>query len=78
MKVVKVSDEVYERLKAFVVDPFDDTPQSVIARVVEIAEKAKKRWSAFDLSQVEEKREPTMADRARLTNQTPDAEEVIL
>ena len=76
MKIIKVSDEVYERLKEFVVDPFDDTPQNVITRLVEIAAKARKKWSAFDLSQLNEERPKTMAERTRLTNQTP--EEVIL
>ena len=48
MKSVQVSDEVYESLKGFVVDPFDDTLEVVIGRVVEIAEKAKNKWSAFE------------------------------
>ena len=43
MKNVQVSDELYEKLKDFVVDPFDDTPETVIGRVVDIAGKAKTR-----------------------------------
>ncbi|KPK75776.1 MAG: hypothetical protein AMJ79_09710 [Phycisphaerae bacterium SM23_30] len=48
MKNVKVSDETYEKLKNFVVDPFDDSPEVVIGRVVDIAQKAKTRWSPLD------------------------------
>ncbi len=32
MRTFKVSDELYEQLKSFVIDPFDDTPDVVIAR----------------------------------------------
>ena len=48
MKVIQVSDELYDRLKNCVVDPFDDTPESVISRLVEIVDKAKSRWSPLD------------------------------
>ncbi len=48
MKVIQVSDELYDRLKNCVVDPFDDTPESVIGRLIEIADKAKSRWSPLD------------------------------
>ena len=48
MKMLKLSDEIFENLKSFVVDPFDDTPDAVIERLIDIANKAKKRWSPFD------------------------------
>jgi predicted CopG family antitoxin len=48
MRTFKVSDEVYEQLKSFVVDPFDDTPDAVIGRLIEIVSKAKSRWSPFE------------------------------
>ena len=48
MKVVQVSDELYDKLKSCVVDPFDDTPESVIGRLIDIADKAKSRWSPLD------------------------------
>jgi hypothetical protein len=48
MKMLKVSDELYEQLKSFIVDPFDDTPDVVIGRLVEIANKAKNRWSPLE------------------------------
>jgi hypothetical protein len=49
MRTFKVSDEMYEQLKSFVVDPFDDTPEVVLGRLIEIVNKAKDRWSPFDV-----------------------------
>ena len=48
MKVIQVSDEIYEQLKECVVDPFDDTPDSVISRLIDIVHKAKTTWSPLD------------------------------
>ena len=48
MKVLQVSDELYDKLKTFVVDPFDDTPEIVISRLADIVNKAKSRWSPLD------------------------------
>jgi hypothetical protein len=48
MKTLKISDELYEQLKTFIVDPFDDTPDVVLGRLMEIATKAKKRWSPLE------------------------------
>lgn len=48
MKTLEISDEVYDSLKAFVIDPFDDTPNAVLRRVIDIANKAQSRWSAFE------------------------------
>jgi hypothetical protein len=48
MKTIKVSDELFEQLKGLVVDPFDDTPDLVIGRLIEIVNKAKSRWSPLD------------------------------
>jgi hypothetical protein len=45
MKMLKVTDELYEKLKSFIVDPFDDTPEVVIGRLIDIALKAKSRWT---------------------------------
>ena len=50
MKTINVSDEVYDRLKDFVVDPFEDTPETIIGRVLEIVTKAKRRWAADNCS----------------------------
>ena len=49
MKTFKVSDEMYDQLKSLVVDPFDDTPEVVIRRLIEIVNKAKDRWSPFEV-----------------------------
>ena len=51
MKMLKVTDELYEKLKSFIVDPFDDTPEVVIARLIDIALKAKSRWAPVDAAE---------------------------
>ena len=48
MRTVTISDELFDELKGFVVDPFDDTPDIVLGRLVEIVKKAKNRWSPLD------------------------------
>jgi hypothetical protein len=48
MRTVTISDELFESLKSFVVDPFDDTPDLVIGRLIAIVNKAKSRWSPLD------------------------------
>ena len=49
MKAIQIPDELYERLKSCVVDPFDDTPESVISRLIDISDKAKSSWSPLDV-----------------------------
>ncbi|MHC4633210.1 MAG: hypothetical protein ACYS9C_18345 [Planctomycetota bacterium] len=56
MKTIEISEELSDRLKAYVVDPFDDTPEVVIGRVVDIADKAKSRWISWE--EAEEAAEP--------------------
>ena len=48
MKVVQISDELYDKLKNCVAHPFDDTPESVIGRLIDIADKAKTKWSPLE------------------------------
>jgi hypothetical protein len=48
MRAFQISDELYEQMKRFIVDPFDDTPDVVIQRLIEIADKARNRWSPFE------------------------------
>lgn len=48
MRTFKISDELYEEMKRFIVDPFDDTPEAVIARLIEIVDKARNHWSPFE------------------------------
>jgi len=50
VKTLEINDEVYENLKAFVVDPFDDTPNAVLMRLIHIANKAQDQWSPFATS----------------------------
>jgi len=51
MRTFRVSDQTYEQLKTFIVDPFDDTPELVIGRLIEIVNKAKARWAPFEAPQ---------------------------
>ncbi|UCD49594.1 MAG: hypothetical protein JSW27_18935 [Phycisphaerales bacterium] len=48
MRTVTISDDLFEQLKSFVVDPFDDTPDLVIGRLISIVNKAKSRWSPLE------------------------------
>jgi len=48
MRTFRVSDQMYEQLKGLIVDPFDDTPEIVIGRLIEIVNKAKSRWAPFE------------------------------
>jgi hypothetical protein len=43
MKNVSISDELFNQLKNYVVDPFDDTIETVIYRLVDITNKARDR-----------------------------------
>jgi hypothetical protein len=51
MKVIQISDELYDRLKNCIVDPFDDTPEVVIGRLVDIVEKSKSEFSSWDAAE---------------------------
>lgn len=61
MRTFKVSDDLYNQLKSLVVDPFDDTPEIVITRLIEIVNKAKGRWCSFD--EEDEADEPAESSR---------------
>ena len=78
MKAFKISDELYEQLKRFIVDPFDDTPEVVIERLIEIVDKARSRWSPFDpCDSPEEPSRPAEPSQVRPAPQRV-AQEVIL
>jgi len=79
VRTFKVSDELYEQLKTFVVDPFDDTPEAVIGRLVEIVNKAKSRWTPFeeDVPPVEAAPEPVFK-RQHQQKVSAQADEVVL
>jgi hypothetical protein len=78
MRTFGISEELYEQLKRFIVDPFDDTPEVVIQRLVKIVDKARSRWSPFEPSEACE--EPSGAPEAPRERATPQhaAEEIIL
>ena len=89
MKTLQVSDEVYEKLMTFVVDPFDDTAETVIERVVEIASKAKDQYSRLEARRKDRgkytgperrgvKDERSVRERTRIPDIPIDAPEVIL
>ena len=79
MKAINVSDEIYEKLKDFVVDPFDDSPEVVISRVVDIANKAKSRWSPFDTREKTDTEPQYSFDSSNPENESaPQEHEVIL
>ncbi len=66
MRTFRVSDQMYEQLKAFIVDPFDDTPELVIGRLIEIVNKAKARWAPFEAPKaVPEAAEPPAKPRRK-------------
>ena len=47
MKQIQVTDDFFDRLKEFVVDPFEDTPDTILERLLDIVSKAKRRWDPF-------------------------------
>lgn len=76
MRTFQVSEEMYEQLKSFVVDPFDDTPEVVIGRLIEIVNKAKDRWSPFEVCD-----NPPRAEASRqshLTNEESEEDEPVV
>ena len=87
MKTLEISDEVYLKLKAFVADPFEDTPDNVLLRLIAIADKSKDRWSAFEpppTSPVPETEQPsrslndTVPEGAKVPDLGFNATEVVL
>ena len=45
MRTLQISDELFDKLKDFVVDPFEDTPEVILDRIMGIMDKAKQNWS---------------------------------
>ena len=65
MRTFRVSDQMYEQLKGFIVDPFDDTPELVIGRLIEIVNKAKARWAPFEAPEAVPEPEPPAKPRRK-------------
>ena len=57
MKIIEISDELYARLRNCVVDPFDDMPESVISRLIDIVDKAKDRLSPWEQHEEDSKQQ---------------------
>lgn len=49
MKTLRVNDEVYENLKSYIIDPFEDSADTVLQRLMDIAEKAKNQCQGFEM-----------------------------
>lgn len=77
MKMLQISDEVYLKLKAFVADPFEDTPNNVLLRLMAIADKAKDRWSAFEPPEPSQPQDDTVPEGSRIPDQVPSETEVV-
>jgi hypothetical protein len=75
MKTIRISEELFERLKTFVVDPFDDTPDAVIGRLADIAAKAKVRWSPLDAGDAPKDAKPQASAKSPRPVVTEAAEE---
>ena len=69
MKRIEISEELYDRLKSCVVDPFDDTPESVINRLVEIVEKAKTAWNSWETQEEEAPEKDAKMEGAGVSNE---------
>ena len=65
MKTIEISEELYDRLKNFVVDPFDDSPEIVINRMIEIVDKARGMWSSWDPSEEEQQKDQSQSRKAK-------------
>jgi len=77
MKTIEISDELCERLKMCVVDPFDDTPDSVINRLIDIVDKAKSSCSSWDVQAeavVVQGSEGPLSVEPQIDDQAPDSQ----
>lgn len=79
MRTIQISDELFEQLKDLVVDPFDDTPDLVIGRLIAIVNKAKSRWSPLDACSTEDNTQAPSAPQERAPQTQPvEQEEMVL
>ena len=76
MRTFQVSDELYEQLKSFVIDPFDDTPDVVIGRLIEIVKKARNHWSPFQESEPPRQEVPLMEPAGQQSEPEAQEEEI--
>ncbi len=80
MKNLQITDEAYEALKTFIIDPFDDSPEKVIVRLMDIVNKARQRWSPFEEEEAVEADAPesTQSSSTRIREQSLDESTVML
>ncbi|OHB62592.1 MAG: hypothetical protein A2Y76_00610 [Planctomycetes bacterium RBG_13_60_9] len=78
MRTFQVSEELYEQLKSFVIDPFDDTPDVVIGRLIEIVKKARNHWSPFEAYEPPQQEVPLVEPPQRQAAPAVEEQEVIL
>ncbi len=78
MKTVQISDELFDELKNLVVDPFDDTPDSVIGRLIQIVKKAKSRWSPLDACAASEENETPVKPQKHQTREYSEEEDQVV
>jgi hypothetical protein len=80
MRTVTISDELFEDLKGFVVDPFDDTPDLVIGRLIAIVNKAKSRWSPLEDCEVSSEPQASTSAKPRKVDfdEIPQDEEPVV
>ena len=78
MRTIRISEELFERLKTFVVDPFDDTPDAVISRLIDIVAKAKIRWSPLDACETPKEAKPQKASKSAATEPAEEEGVVVL
>ena len=78
MRTIRISEELFERLKTFVVDPFDDTPDAVIGRLADIAAKAKTHWSPLDAGDATKDAKPQAKPTKAVTTEPAEEENVVV
>lgn len=76
MKTLQISDEVYQLLLGFVADPFDDTADTVVARLCDVANKAKGQWSHLEARQ-RDKRSDSSAPRREAADEQSESRAVL-
>jgi len=78
MKTIQISEELFEELKGLVVDPFDDTPDSVIGRLIQIVKKAKSRWSPLETPQVEQQQTASVKPQKHESKEYSEEEDQVV
>ena len=78
MKTLEIKDETYQDLKSFVVNPFDDTPNAVLMRLMDIANKAQDQWSPFATSAETTSPDDSVPAQTRIPETGDESENLML